>query len=148
MHLLGSHVGWRTEHFLREREPHLARRKFGKAKVGQVSYAVAADENIGGLDIPVQNSVLMRVMNRLGDVDKLLHRIAGLKIQIYERSSPLDQFHADEIFASASLAEFVDWNDGADDVSEQRLQPQFETFAQPGVVAMPSRDQLHRHETL
>ena len=58
--LLGRHVGHRAHHAPGHREAALAREP-GHAEVGEVGAAVGADQDVAGLDVPVDHSPLVGV---------------------------------------------------------------------------------------
>ena len=105
--LLGTHVGRRADELPEGgehgfvREP-LIRRGLGNTEVNHLGHGqtvVPRDENVRRLDVAVNDSFLMRVLDGLADLDKqreaLFHRKAGLVAKIRDADAA-HQFH-DEI---------------------------------------------------
>jgi hypothetical protein len=85
----------------------------GEAEVGHVRRALGIQQDIGRLQIPVEDAVLMGVVHRTADHRQEPDSGAGVLSQagefVFEAAS-LDQFHAEVVLPSI-LAHFVNGND-------------------------------------
>ncbi len=88
-------------------------RAFRQAEIGQLHLTPAGHENIGWLDVPVDDPVLVRNLQRCSD----LHRIVQQCLQRQRTRSnpqlqgqPFEQLHGDERLAIL-LADVIDSTD-------------------------------------
>src|SRR5437773_10949816 len=77
--------------------------------------AILVQQNIPRLDVPMQNPVLMRVMNRARYLCDQFHSApnpegSGLAPGNFVELASFDEFHA-EVARAITLADCMDWND-------------------------------------
>ena len=65
--LLGRHVGWGAEQRGRPGDVIAAFDDFGQPEVGDVRLAVCVHQEVGGLEVAVENAVFVRIMDRARD---------------------------------------------------------------------------------
>src|SRR4029077_8203686 len=71
------------------------------------------EQNVTRLDIAMENSMFMRVMDNACDLRNEFHRAPNrhrLAPDHFIQLSAFDEFHA-EVARTIALADFVDWND-------------------------------------
>src|SRR5204862_686930 len=111
--LLWRHVTWRAQNFQRARDGALRSDQACKAKIGQVRFTFCIEQNVPRLDITMENSMFMRVMNNACHLRDEFHRASNrhrLAPDHLIQSSAFDEFHT-EIARTIALAIFLDWHD-------------------------------------
>src|SRR5215469_2417609 len=76
-------------------------------------FAFAVPQNVSRLDVPMQNSVFMRVVHGAGHLRDEFRRLASRQRRAPDylvKLTAFDELHAEKARA-ISLAHFVDWND-------------------------------------
>ena len=111
--LFGGDVARGAEHGDRACDRAFPLDQFGQAEIGEMRLAVAVDQYIVGLDVPVQDAALMRVVDRARqpcqqppDATRRHGRAAGFPGQRAARN----QLHAEKVPAFV-FADFVDRDD-------------------------------------
>ena len=85
----------------------------GDAEIGNVRLASAIDQDVGGLQIAVQDAALMRVVNRAAHFGQQAHAFTrrSQEPRYFAREAvPLDELHAEEV-AALMLTDLVNGND-------------------------------------
>ncbi len=110
-YLLRTHVGRRAGQALDPPEIFLPQRQ---AEVGQVSLAGTVDQQVGGLDIAVHQSILMGIVQRIGDRG---HQpgdpaVVGGETPVPARQAlAVDQFRDDETVSVGRASDVIDRDD-------------------------------------
>ena len=76
-------------------------------------FAFCIEQDVSRLDVTMENSVFMRVVNSACDLRDQFHRLPDrhrLALGDFVELSAFDELHA-EIARAITLADFVDWND-------------------------------------
>src|SRR3989442_1482153 len=116
LRLLGADVSRRADELLELREHRLVRqlllRGLGDAEINHLRHRFAVvqrDENVRGLDVAMDDALLVRVLDRLADFDKEIEPFFGWKlvlIAVLGDLDPPDQFHDEVGPARAHTARF------------------------------------------
>ena len=77
LRLFGRHEIGRAQHLAGQRHVRIHRQPLGQAEVGDAGLIRRINEDIGGLEVPVQDAVLMGVVHRLGNGLEVSRRAFG-----------------------------------------------------------------------
>ena len=125
------------------------RRLFGESEVEQLHDAALGDEDIGGLHVTMNDTLLVRRVERIGDLDGNVNHFEGAQPSAghahFQRLTT-EQFHGNE----GAAFEFIDLIDGADmRVIERRRRLGFalELAERGGICGKRVRNELQRNRT-
>jgi hypothetical protein len=119
--LLRGHIGRGADYFTSKGKVTPKLKVFGQSEVADVRLVFAIDEDVGGLQVAMEDPMLMSIVNRSGDPrDKFhvaLNRVAirnkgrnASPFQAIRQSLAFDQLHA-EVILTCFLAGLEDRND-------------------------------------
>jgi hypothetical protein len=120
--LLGCHEIGRAEHLARDRQVHFGflisdfrfiRQPLGQAEVRDTGMIVLVDQDVGRLEIPMQNAALVRILDRLGDGLGITRGAPGMErtvAQQLRQVPPGHVVHREERQAFV-VTDFVDGHD-------------------------------------
>ena len=111
--LLGSHVGRRAEDGARFGQAAIVLDLLRQAEVAHMRFALLVKENVGRLEITVEDAALVGVVNSLGDRDHELRgvlRVGGVRRECPAQARTADQLHR-EITLAVVLSHLVDRHD-------------------------------------
>ena len=133
---LGRHVAGRAQHQRRAGERTVARRRLEQprdAEVGQLGAAVVAHEHVLGLDVAVDDAARVRVGERVAELARDHHRLAGRQRQPLGERAARHQLHHDVALAGRRGAEVVDADDAGVLEPRQRARLAREASAEVGI---------------
>jgi len=148
--LFGRHEVGRSQHVAGGRQPRLAEQA-GDAEVRELDRSVVGDQQVGGLDVAVDDAAVVGVLQRGADCDAHFGRFAPVKMpagqQFVLQAAAVDVFHRVE-----EPPFFLAESEQADDVRMVQLAKRFdfyfESLAEPRIVMEPGRQDLDRHRLL
>src|SRR4029077_1165483 len=91
-----------------------------EAKIGKVRFAFCIQQNVCRLDVPMQNTVFMRVVNGARHPGDEFPRPPGRNRRVFNylvKLAAFDKLHA-EVALAIALADLINWDDAR--VSEAR----------------------------
>src|SRR6202043_1212366 len=110
--LFRRHITRRSQNIEGVRDGALLFDQASQTKIGQMRLTVAIQQNISGLNIAMQNTVLVCELNRAGDFDQQLCRLADrhcLSPNGFVELTTLYEFHA-EIAGAVAFADLINRN--------------------------------------
>ncbi len=108
--LLGRHVAGRAEDHATLRQGGAPLDALGQAEVGDVGLAPLVEEDVGRLEVAVQDAALVRVVHRAGHLHHQLNKPTRCIAWALRQTPPLDELHAEEVLP-LMLADLVDGHD-------------------------------------
>ncbi len=111
--LLGAHVGRRAQDRAAGRQLVVGLDQLGQAEVGDVGVPVSVDQDIGRLQVAVEDSAHVSVLNGVGRLD---HQgrdgamVVAVRGELLREVAPDDQLHA-EVALTFVLADFIHGDD-------------------------------------
>ena len=119
LHLFGAGIAWRQGAEHRQRPFKSAGdtiriQDFGNTEIQQLRYTLCSHKNVAGLDITVNDQMLMGVLHRRTYLQKQLqplHSRQPVAGAIFVNGSPLNQFHREirhAVFCGAAIEETGD----------------------------------------
>ena len=147
--LLRRHVVERTHHHVAAGQ--LGGDEAGETEIENLDHAVIGDEDVGGLDVAVDDAVDVRVVEPFADIDRDVQLAAHAQLlragHALLQILPLEELHR-EVGLTLVLAEVVD----GDDVAVRQLTggPGLaeESFTEVSALVNRRRDHLDRHRPL
>lgn len=111
--LLGRHVGGRAEHLAGQREAGVVADAAGEAEVDDLRLARGVEHDVGGLEVAVEDAVLMGVMHRAGGPGQERGGGAGVPAQTRQGLREALAFHMahGKIRPAFVFADFIDRHD-------------------------------------
>jgi hypothetical protein len=82
-HLLGRHVGNRPERRARRRQQRVGRPReefpghLRQAEIEDLAMPPGGQEDVGGLDVPMDDALLVRGVQSVGDLNRVFERLSG-----------------------------------------------------------------------
>ena len=111
--LLGAHVGRGAQDRAAGRQLVVGLDQLGQAEVGDVGVPLSVDQEIGRLQVAVENSAHVSVMNGIGRLDHQGHdgaMVVAVRDELLREVAPDDQLHA-EVALTFVLADFIHGDD-------------------------------------
>ena len=109
-----SHVTWCAQHVRRAGNRAFCLDQSGQAEIGKMRFALCIKQNVSGFDVPMQNAVLVGIMNRARQLCDEFRRATNryrLAPDHFVQLAAFDQIHA-KVATTVAFADFVNWNDG------------------------------------
>jgi hypothetical protein len=145
--LLGRRVARRADHRTRRLRPARFRQRPCQAEVGDAHDAVLVEQEVGGLDVAVDEAAGVRVLERgrdlAPDVGRLRRRAAGTGVEEAAQAAPLEQLEDHE--RDLVVAPVVDRHDVGVVQGRGDLGLGAEPPEEAPVVGEAGVEDLHRH---
>jgi hypothetical protein len=141
--LFGRHVRGRAQHRAGQGQRRAAAGHPGHPEVGDPDMGVPLEEQVLGLDVPVDDAAAVGVVDGVDRLDQQLDRAPGRGHQLAHRA-PADQLHG-QVVAALLLAHLVDGDDVGMREARGHLRLAGEALAVDGLALV---DDLEGHEAL